>query len=298
MRAIAIAVALVVTLVASVSGAEQKRFETVGAAVDAFIAALRAHDQKALIDILGEAGRPLVFSVDPVSDRANSARFVAEYDQRHHLHAGGGKVVLHVGTDDFPLAIPLVPDGPSWRWDAEAGKEEILARRIGRNELNTIQVALAYVDAQREYYLRDPDKNGLLQYARTFASTPGKRDGLYWPTKEGEPPSPLGPFAAQARAEGYSKQSSRPIPYWGYYFRILTAQGNDAPGGAYDYLAQGRMIGGFALVAFPARYGVSGIMTFIVNHDGVVYQKDLGPNTAAIARAMKEFNPDTTWKKN
>jgi len=276
----------------------QRSFPSVEAAAQALVDALRSGEGKAMLAVLGQEGNRVVSSGDPVSDRRGRERFVAAYDDQHRLEAGGGKVVLVVGRQDFPFPIPIVPDGPWWRFDTAAGNEEIINRRIGRNELNTIQVALAYVDAQREYYLRDPDKNGLLQYARTFASTPGKRDGLYWPTKEGEPPSPLGPFAAQARAEGYSKQSSRPIPYWGYYFRILTAQGNDAPGGAYDYLAQGRMIGGFALVAFPARYGVSGIMTFIVNHDGVVYQKDLGPNTAAIARAMKEFNPDTTWKKN
>ncbi|HXJ80613.1 MAG TPA: DUF2950 family protein, partial [Candidatus Methylomirabilis sp.] len=150
---------------------------------------------------------------------------------------------------------------------------------------------------QREYYARDPDGNALLQYSLKFASTPGKRDGLYWPTKPGETPSPLGPLVARARGEGYSKRSAAPVAYWGYYYRILTAQGKDAPGGAYDYMAHGRLLGGFALVAFPAQYGVSGVMTFIVNQDGVVYQKDLGPNSAAIARAMKQFNPDSTWQK-
>src|SRR5262245_57754776 len=194
-----------------------------------------------------------------------------------------------VGPDDFPLAIPIVPDGPSWRFDTAAGKEEILNRRIGQNELNTIQVCLAYVDAQREYYARDPDGNGLLQYSQAFASSKGRRDGLYWETKAGEAPSPLGALVSRARGQGYTKQSAGPVPYWGYYFRILTSQGKDAPGGAYDYLAQGRMIGGFALVAYPAQHGVSGVMTFIVNHDGVVYQKDLGRNTAEVARAMRQF---------
>jgi hypothetical protein len=298
MRTIVIAVALVVTLVGSVSGAEQKRFESVGAAVDAFIAAVRSNDQKALLDILGEAGRPLVSSGDPVSDRATGARFVAEYDQRHQLQAGGGKVVLHVGTDDFPMAIPLVPDGPSWRWDAEAGKEEILARRIGRNELNTIQVCLAYVDAQREYYSRDRDGNRILEYAQRFGSSPGKRDGLYWPTKEGEPPSPFGDLFVKARGEGYraGKDGGR-TPYHGYFYRILLGQGPEAKGGAYDYVAGGHMIGGFAMVAFPAQYGVSGVTTFLVNHDGVVYQKDLGANTARVAEAMKRFDPDATWQR-
>src|SRR5262249_38566554 len=211
------------------------------------------------------------------------ARFVASYDEKHQFEAGGGKVVLVTGRDDFPFPIPLVPDGPSWRFDTAAGKEEIINRRIGRNELYAIQTCLAYVDAQREYYARDPDGNALLQYALKFASTPGKRDGLYWPTKAGETPSPLGPLVARARGEGYSKRSGAPVAYWGYYYRILTAQGKDAPGGAYDYMAHGRLLGGFALVAFPGQYGVSGVMTFIVNQEGVVYQKDLGPNSAAIA---------------
>ena len=277
--------------------AAQRRFASLDEATGAFIAALRAGDQKALVAILGDEAKRLVTSGDAVADRRIGERFVALYDEQHRLDAGGGKVVLVVGREEFPFPIPIVPDGPSWRFDTAAGKEEILNRRIGQNELNAIQVCLAYVDAQREYYARDPDGDGLLQYARAFASRPGKRDGLYWPTKDGEPPSPLGPFVVRARAEGYSKQTGGPTPYWGYYYRILSAQGKDAPGGAYDYVAQGRMFGGFALVAHPAQYGVSGVMTFVVNHDGVVYQKDLGPRTAAIATAMKEFNPDSTWKK-
>jgi hypothetical protein len=282
---------------APASGAAQRRFETLEEATQALIGALRGGDQKALTAILGDGSQGLVSSGDPVRDKAARERFVADYDAKHHLEAGGGKVVLVVGQDDFPFPIPIVPDGPTWRFDTAAGREEILNRRIGQNELNTIQVCLAYVDAQREYYARDPDNNGLLQYARAFGSTPGKRDGLYWPTKPGERLSPLGPFVVRARGEGYSKTGTGPVPYWGYYYRILSAQGKDAPGGAYDYLAHGRMIGGFAMVAYPAQYGSSGVMTFIVNHDGVVYQKDLGPNTAAIARGMKEFNPDSTWKK-
>jgi Protein of unknown function (DUF2950) len=275
----------------------QRRFASVEEAAQALVDALKSGEQKAMLAVLGDAGKGIVLSGDAVDDRRARARFVAAYEEKHRLEAGGGKVVLVVGSDDFPFPIPVVPDGPSWRFDTAAGKEEILNRRIGRNELNTIQVCLAYVDAQREYYARDPDGDALLQYAQTFASSPGKRDGLYWPTNPGEPPSPLGPFVAKARGEGYSKRSTAPVPYWGYYYRILTAQGKDAPGGAYDYLAHGHLMGGFALVAYPAQYGVSGVMTFIVNQDGVVYQKDLGPNTAAIARAMKQFNPDSTWQK-
>ena len=275
----------------------QRRFASVEDAVGALVDAMRAGDRKTMLAIFGQEGRGLVWSGDEASDRRARERFVAAYDDKQHLEAGGGKIVLVVGRDDFPFPIPIVPDGPSWRFDTAAGKEELLNRRIGQNELNTIQVCLAYVDAQREYYARDPDGDALLQYAQKFASSPAKRDGLYFETKPGEPPSPLGLLVARAREEGYSKRTSAPVPYWGYYYRILTAQGKDAPGGAYDYMAHGRLFGGFALVAHPAQYGVSGVMTFIVSHDGVVYQKDLGPNSAAIARAMKEFNPDSTWQK-
>ena len=275
----------------------QRRFASVEAAAQALVDAIRSGEGKAMLAVLGQEGNRVVSSGDPVSDRGTRERFVAAYDDQHRLEAGGGKVVLVVGRQDFPFPIPIVPDGPSWRFDTAAGTEEIVNRRIGQNELNTIQVCLAYVDAQREYYARDPDGDALLQYAQKFASRPGKRDGLYWPTNPGEPPSPLGPFVARARDEGYTKRSANPVAYWGYHYRILTAQGKDAPGGAYDYLAHGKMIGGFALVAYPAQYGVSGVMTFIVNQDGVVYQKNLGPNSAAIARAMKEFNPDSTWTK-
>ena len=275
----------------------QRRFASVDEATQALISAIRAGDRKAMLAIFGEEGKGLIWSGDEVADRLVRERFVAAYDAKRRLEAGAGKVVLVVGRDDFPFPIPIVPDGPSWRFDTAAGKDEIINRRIGRNELNTIQVCLAYVDAQREYYARDPDGAGLLHYAQRFASSPGKRDGLYWPAKPGEKPSPLGSLVARARDEGYAKRSASPVAYWGYYYRILTAQGRNASGGAYDYLAHGHMIGGFALVAFAAQYGVSGVMTFLVNQDGVVYQKDLGPNTAAIARAMKQFNPDGTWKK-
>jgi DUF2950 family protein len=259
--------------------------------------AARTGDQKTMLAIFGPEGKGLVWSGDAVADRRRRERFVAAYDEKHSFEAGGGKVVLDVGNDNYPFPIPIVPDGPTWRFDTAAGKEEIIDRRIGRNEFYAIQTSLAYVDAQREYYTRDPDGDALLHYAQKFASTPGKKDGLYWPTKEGETPSPLGPLVARARGEGYSKKSAAPVPYWGYYYRILTAQGTDAPGGAYRYLAHGRMMGGFALVAYPAQYGVSGIMSFIVNQDGVVYQKNLGPKTAALGLAMKEFNPGSTWTK-
>jgi Protein of unknown function (DUF2950) len=299
MKRLGIALVLVLGLYGvALAAAAQKSFDSLDDAVDALIGAIRADDKKALLAILGPAGDSLVSSGDDVVDRTVYKRFLAEYDRAHRLEGGGGKVVLYVGDDDFPLAIPLVPDGPRWIWDTEAGKEEILYRRVGRNELAAIQVCLAYVDAQREYYVRDPGGSGILEFAQRFESTKGKRDGLFWEPGPGERPSPLGPGVAKARAEGYRRSAGGgPTPYHGYFYRPLFAQGPAAPGGAYDFVVRGHMIGGFALVAFPARYGVSGIMTFIVSHDGVVYQKDLGPKTTQIAEAMKTYNPDPTWRK-
>jgi Protein of unknown function (DUF2950) len=299
MKALGIALAVVIGLqgAAFAAPAQQKTFESLDDAVNALISAFRAGDRKAIVEVLGPLGRPLVSSGDDTADRRGFQRFVAEYDREHRLEGGGGKVILYVGADDFPFPIPLVPDGPLWFWDTDAGDDEILYRRVGRNELSTIQVCLAYVDAQREYYAVDRTGAGLLEYAQHFASSTGKRDGLYWATRPDERPSPLGPLVAQARARGYTKQGGGPVPYEGYFYRILLAQGPDAPGGAYDFVVRGHMIGGFALVAFPAKYGVSGIMTFIVSHDGDVYQKDLGPKTPQIAEAMKTYNPDRTWQK-
>ena len=294
--AVVLALTLAPGLLAPAVEAAQRRFASPEEAATALVDAIKAHNQKAVLDILGPEARPLVYSGDAVADRNTGQRFVAEYDRAHRLEGGGGKVVLYVGQDDFPFAIPLVPDGPVWRFDTRAGAEEILNRRIGKNELDTIQVCLAYVDAQREYYSEDRNADGLREYAQRFVSTPGKRDGLVWDTKPGEKPSPLGSLMAQAQAEGYGP-GTRGAPYHGYLYRILNSQGPAAPDGAYDYVAHRRMIGGFALVAYPAQYGVSGVMTFVVNHEGVVYQKDLGPNTAAMARGIKQFNPDQTWKK-
>jgi hypothetical protein len=299
-RSLVLALVLVLGLAgASLAAHAQKRFETLDDAVTALIGAIRAHDRKTLVEILGPEGQPLIFSGDHVADRRAGERFVAEYDRAHRLEMGGGKVVLYVGADDFPFAIPLVPDGPSWRWDTAAGREEIVDRRVGQNELSAIQVCLAYVDAQREYYAEDRNGDGILEYAQRLASTPGKRDGLHWPSRPGEGPSPLGTLVARARAEGYGPRRSTEDfpPYHGYLYRILSRQGPDAPGGAYDYVARGHMIGGFALVAFPAQYRVSGVMTVIVNHDGVVYEKDLGTDTARLATGMKVFNPDRTWRR-
>jgi hypothetical protein len=204
-----------------------------------------------------------------------------------------------VGKDDWPLPIPIRKKGSAWFFDTKAGKEEMLNRRIGRNELNTIDVLEAYVVAQREYAGKDRDGDGVYPYAQKFWSTPGKKDGLYWEAKEGEEASPFGPLSARAAQEGYKRKGKpeKPSPYYGYYFKILKAQGKNAPGGAYDYVVKGNMIFGFGLVAYPAKYGSSGIMTFIVNQEGVVYQKDLGKGTAKAAGSIKRYDPDPTWKK-
>jgi hypothetical protein len=267
--------------------------------VAALVTAAKADDEKQMLAIFGSGAKPLISSGDPVADRAAYERFVARYEESNQLtHPSDTQAVLEIGKEAWPFPIPLVKDKSGWRFDTAAGQEEVLNRRIGENELSAIQACLAYVDAQREYYLRDPDRDSLLHYARHLQSTNGKRDGLYWPTAEGEPESPLGSFFAQARAEGYATGSTgEPRPYHGYLFRILDAQGPHAEGGAYSYLAKGELMGGFAMVAYPAKYGASGVMTFLVNHDGVVFEKDLGSRTANLARRMKRFDPDESWKR-
>jgi len=280
--------------------AKQKSFATPEEAAKELMAATKAHDTKALLAILGAEAKPLLSSGDKVMDQEGRARFVSSYEQANKLEKSkaGDNAVLVVGKDGWPFPIPIAKAADGWRFDTKAGKEEVLNRRIGRNELSVIQVVMAYVDAQREYYLRNPQGDKLLQYAQKFASTQGKKDGLFWPTKAGEPASPLGPLVAGAKAAGYEKsKDGKPTPYYGYQYRILKAQGPDAKGGAYDYVVRGKMMGGHALVAWPATYGNSGVMTFVINHEGVVYEKDLGPKTAEIAGKMAKFNPDKTWKK-
>ena len=275
----------------------QKRFASAEEAVDALVAALRQHKTDTVISILGGESRSLIVSGDPVADRRARETFVKAYDEAHTLVVKPAGTTLTLGKDEWAFPIPLVKNGERWRFDGKEGQEEIIARRIGRNELYTIQTCLAYVDAQREYYAQDRIGKGVLQYAQKFASSPGKRDGLYWVSKLGEPPSPLGALVARARGEGYRRAESGPTPYHGYLFKILTSQGPGAPDGAYDYMVKGQMLGGFALVAYPAQYGSSGVMSFIVNHDGVVYEKDLGPTTAAVAAAMRSYDP-TGWTKS
>jgi hypothetical protein len=277
----------------------QKTYASPAEAVAAFIAAAKAHDTKALLAILGPGAKGLVNSGDPVADRNGRETFVKAYEESNKLDMqGDAKAILSIGKDAWTMPIPIVKVGSTWRFDDKQGADEILNRRIGRNELSTVQALGAYVDAQREYYLANPAKDKLLQYAQKVVSAKGKRDGLYYPTRDGEPPSPLGSLFDSRAAAGYkSAADGKPAPYLGYNFRILKAQGPDAKGGAYDYVAQGKMIGGFAMVASPATYRNSGIMTFIVNQDGAVYEKDLGPNTAALAQKITKFNPDKTWKR-
>jgi hypothetical protein len=280
--------------------AKQKSFKSPEEAVKALVGAVKGDDTKELLTIFGPEGKELISSGDEVADKAGRDRFVKAYEEINKLVSENDKrVILHVGNEEWPFPLPVVKKGENWFFDTKAGKEEILNRRIGRNELNAIQVCLAYVDAQREYVLKDRDGDKLLEYAQKFVSKKGEKDGLYWEAREGEEQSPLGPLMAKAVKEGYTgkKSGEKPSPYHGYYYKILKAQGKNAPGGEYDYMVKGKMIGGFALVAYPAEYGNSGIMTFIVNHDGVVYEKDLGKDTEKIATAMKKFDLDRIWKK-
>lgn len=279
---------------------KQRTFASAEAAVQALIDALRNNDEKALLSIFGPGSRNVITSGDKVYDRNKRESFLKGYDEANKLEQDGpDKVVLYTGMEKWPMPIPMVKKKGRWAFDTKAGREEIINRRIGKNEIFTIQTCLAIVDAQREYALEDRDGDGLLEYAEKFSSDSGKKNGLYWPSQEGEEPSPLGELVAKAKAEGYTNKgmAGNPTPYHGYFFRALKRQGDQAPGGAYDYIVNGHMIGGFAVVAWPARYGTSGVMTFVVNHDGVVYQKDLGKNTTKIARAMKVFDPDKTWKR-
>lgn len=278
-----------------------RQFDSPDHAVDALIAAVRSGRTADLLAIFGPRGKPLVESGDAVADKNGRAKFVASYDENHSLATQpDGKITLVLGKDGWPFPIPLVKADKVWHFDTAAGAEEILNRRIGRNELSAIEVCRAYIDAQREYSAKDRNNDGIREYAPHFTSHANQHDGLYWPAKPGEESSPMGALVARARDEGYESTGTRTKrePYHGYYYRILRRQGPHAPGGAHDYIVGNHMIGGFALVAFPAQYGASGVMTFIVNQDGVVYQKNLGSDTDKIAREMKEFDPDPSWKAN
>ena len=276
---------------------QQKTFKSPDSAVKALMDAARAHDVKALVALFGPGSDDLISSGDDVDDARGREMFVKAYGEAHRLEkAGDKKRILYVGKDDWPMPVPIVKTGKRWHFHSEEGRQEILSRRVGKNELGAIQTCLAIVDAQKEYAVLDRDTDQFLEYAEKFESEKGKKDGLYWEAAPGEPLSPLGPFVARATAEGYGK-AEQMSPYHGYFFRIITAQGANANGGAYSYIVNGNMIGGFAIVAYPALYRASGVKTFIVNHEGVVYEKDLGPETAQLAAAITVFDPDTSWKK-
>ncbi len=280
-------------------GVGQEVFPSDDAAAAALLAAVKAQNHTELHRIFGPAIKELE-SGDKVEDHRHFEEFVAHAKQKFWLEKKNADTsIVHIGNKNWPFPIPIIwlPDG-KWFFDTEAGKAEILARRIGADELDTIKVCEAYVLAQQQYASTYHDGADVLRYAQRLVSKPGTQDGLYWPAAVGQPESPFGPLAAQAAAEGYTPgvhKSKGPHPFNGYYFRILTKQGSAAPGGRYSYVINGNMIAGFALVAFPAKYGASGVMTFIVNQQGRVYQKDLGPDTAMIARHMTRYNPDKSW---
>ncbi len=276
----------------------QTRFASADAAMKALVAAVRAGDRTKLLAILGPEGKAVLSSGDEVEDANDGRRFVARASERTRFETiGEGEVIAHIGRQGTPFAIPIVKDGDQWRFDTAGGKEELLNRRIGRNELQAIAAARAYVDAQEEYARADPTKSGTRVYAQKFVSTPGQRDGLYWDAAGGAEESPLGPLFASASGEGYqlAEQPAAPQPFHGYLFHILTAQGPKAPGGAKSYVADGKMTGGHALVAWPAEYGKSGIMTFVVDRKGIVFQKDLGPQTVEAVKAITAYEPDDSW---
>jgi hypothetical protein len=280
--------------VAQAAAPAQRTFASPEDAASALVQALKTHNRTAILAVLGDAGQ-WISSGDKVADRASADHFVASYEQKHGISKDGDKATLTVGDDDYPFAFPIVKAGERWRFDTAAGKNELLARRIGQNELDAIKVLQAIVDAERDYASADRNGDGVLEYAQKFTSTPGKRDGLYWKAKAGEPESPLGVLVAHASSEGYKKGEKGPTPFHGYMYRMLKGQGKGAESGATDYVVHGRGIGGFAVIAWPAKYGNSGIMTFMVNQDGKVYQADLGPDTHAKASKVQRFDPGEGW---
>jgi hypothetical protein len=299
-KAARLAVVLVMTVLLPAAARGQQMFDSPQAALDALQAAAQAKDREALKEIFGPEVDELK-SGDSVQDAADLNAFAARLKSGARLEqAAEGRMTLLVGPEEHPFAVPIVRKEGKWFFDTAAGKEELLNRRIGRNELGAISVCRAYVVAQREYYLDGDAGSGVPEYAQRLGSTPGRHDGLYWQARADESPSPLGPLVAEAQAEGYGEQESargeQSQPYHGYVYRILTRQGKKAPGGKYNYVINGHMVAGFALVAYPVHWGSSGVMTFLVGPAGRVYQKDLGTKTSELARKIKEFDPDDTWK--
>jgi hypothetical protein len=270
----------------------QKTFSSPEDASNAFVTAAQNNDEKTMLDILGPDGKQIVSSGDEAEDAQSRAHFVERYQQMHRLvKEPDGTTVLYIGAENWPTPIPLMNNGSSWYFDTEAGKKEILYRRIGRNEISTISVCQELVAAQKEYYSTQHN-----EYAQAISSDEGQHNGLYWKAAEGETQSPIGPLVASAFATGKSPDGT-PTPYRGYYYRMLAREGKNGPNGPKRYVVNGKMTEGFAFVAYPAKYRSSGVMTFIVNQDGVVYQKDLGQKTSVLAKAMKEYNPNSSWQK-
>jgi hypothetical protein len=296
MKLTALAAAIMVSASAQMAFA-QEDYKTPQEAVDALVTAVKSDDPKAVLAVFGRDGEDIISSGDKVADEAARKRFVASYDARHEIKMEGERrATLIIGDKDFPFPIPLIRVKGMWSFDIDEGSREILFRRIGRNELDTIQTCLAYVDAQNEYAEKDRTGAGPGTYAQRFISEPGKKNGLYWPTSPGEEQSPLGELFAAATKQGYRAGDGR-SPYHGYYYRILTKQGPAAPGGALDYIINGKMTAGFALVAYPAEYRNSGVMTFIIGYQGTIFQQDLGPDTTSAAETITAYNPGKGWTK-
>jgi Protein of unknown function (DUF2950) len=272
----------------------QRTFSSPDEAASALVAAALKNDEKGMLEILGPDGKQIVSSGDEVEDAESHVNFARRYQEMHRfVREPDGTTVMYIGAHNWPAPIPLLNKGNLWYFDTDAGKKEILYRRIGRNEISAIHICRGLVAAQKEYYSAQHN-----EYAQKIFSDEGQRNGLYWKASENEPQSPIGPLVAAAVAEGYAKgQSGPPTPYRGYFFNILTRQGKNAPGGVNRYIVNGKMTGGFAFVAYPAEYRSSGVTTFIVDVDGMVYQKDLGKKTEVLAKGMKEYNPDSTWRK-
>jgi hypothetical protein len=296
MLCVLLAASVSLSAVAFAQQANEKTFPSPGDAVAAFYDAVKSGDAQAQAAILGSNAGTLLHTGDDVADKNMMANFVRRYDQMHRVVVEpDGTATLYIGAENWPAPIPIVRNSSgAWYFDTEAGKKEILYRRVGTNENDAIEVLYAMVDAQKEY-ASEPRDGNTKHYALKFLSAEGKRDGLYWKTADNEAPSPIGPLAAEASSQGYSAKQGEQKPFHGYYYRILTKQGSAAEGGAKDYLSNGQLTRGFAFVAYPAEYRNSGVMTFIVNQDGIVYEKDLGPETQNLATSMTEYNPDKTW---
>jgi len=296
---VAVAVGTLVLPVARAAHAddEQSVFASPEEAVAALINAVRSEGDDEIVRVLGPDGAEIAESGDPVADADRREKFSVAFNDANKLERAGETATLHIGHDEFPFPIPLVKAEGKWRWDTLAGLDEMLTRRIGENELAVIEVMRAYIDAQEEFASVDRDGSGP-QYARRLLSNPGKMDGLYWPAAAGEQVSPLGPLVANAQREGYSASGDGSGAYHGYLYRILYSQGASADGGQKEYLVNGRMIGGFGLIATPAEYGNSGVMTFVVNDEGEIFETDLGPETARLSAEIYSFNPDNSWSKS